>query len=107
METLTPASMSRPHQRRTSEQKIADLERKIAELQARKEARAKKSDPVLKEALKLNRHLKVFIQAALDHRRPDVANSALGFKSSLERVLSESRGALSLDNEEQLDGEDE
>lgn len=107
METLTPASMSRPYQRRSSEQKIADLQRKISELKARQEARAKKSDPVLKEALKLHRRLKTFIQVALDQRRPDVANSALGFKASLERLVSEAQGAPSLDDEEELTGEDD
>lgn len=107
METLTPAPMSRPYQRRSSEQKIADLERKIAELKSRHEARAKKSDPVVKEALKLHRRLKAFIQVALDHRRPDAANSALGFKAALERLVSEAQGSPSLDDEEPLDHEDE
>lgn len=106
METLTPAPMSRPYQRRSSEQKIADLERKIATLKARQEARAKKKDPVVKEALKLHRHLKAFIQTALDHRRPDVANSALGFKASLERLVAEAQGEPTLDEEDELDGED-
>ena len=69
METLTPAPMSRPYQRRSSDQKIADLEKKIATLKARQEAREKKSDPVLKEAQKLHKRLKAFIQIALDQRR--------------------------------------
>lgn len=106
METLTPAPMSRPYQRRSSEQKIADLERKIAALKARQEARAKKKDPVVKEALKLHRHLKAFIQTALDHRRPDIANSALGFKASLERIVAEAQGEPTLDEDDELDGED-
>jgi molecular chaperone GrpE (heat shock protein) len=97
--------MSRPYQRRSSEQKIADLEQKIATLKARKEAREKKADPVLKEARRLHKRLKAFIQAALDNRRPDVANSALGFKANLERLLDEAKGEPSLDDEEV--GEDE
>lgn len=105
METLTPAPMSRPYQRRSSDQKIADLQRKIATLQARQEAREKKSDPVLKEALKLHKRLKAFIQIALDNRRPDVANSALGFKANLERLVAESQGSPTLDDEEVVEEE--
>lgn len=107
METLTPAPMSRPYQRRTSEQKIADLQRKIEALKARQEARSKKSDPVLKQALKLHRSLKAFIQVALDNRRPDIANSALGFKASLERLVEESQGSPSLDEADEAVGEDD
>lgn len=105
METLTPAPMSRPYQRRSSDQKIADLERKIAMLKARQDAREKKSDPVLKEAQKLHKRLKAFIQIALDHRRPDVANSALGFKANLERLVAESQGSPTLDDEEVVEEE--
>ncbi|MEQ1891388.1 MAG: hypothetical protein ABL998_02505 [Planctomycetota bacterium] len=97
--------MSRPYQRRSSDQKIADLQRKIATLQARQEAREKKSDPVLKEALKLHKRLKAFIQIALDNRRPDVANSALGFKANLERLVAESQGSPTLDDEEVVEEE--
>jgi phage shock protein A len=97
--------MSRPYQRRSSDQKIADLERKIAALKARQEAREKKSDPVLKEAQKLHKRLKAFIQIALDQRRPDVANSALGFKANLERLVAETQGDPSLDDEEVVEEE--
>ena len=102
METLAPAKMTRQYQRRSPDQKIADLQRKITELQARREARAKKSDPVLKDALKLHRRLKAFIKLALDHRRPDVANSAMGFKANLERLVAEAEGAPSLDDEDDV-----
>lgn len=105
METLAPVKMSRPYQRRSSDQKIADLERKIAALKARQEAREKKSDPVLKEALKLHKRLKSFIQVALDNRRPDVANSALGFKANLERLVAEAQGAPTLDDEDVVEEE--
>lgn len=101
METLSPAPMARPYQRRSSEQKIADLQAKIAQLKARKERKEKKSDPILKEALKLHRRLKSFIQLALDQRRPDIANSALGFKANLERLVAETQGAPSLDDEDE------
>ena len=105
METLTPVPMSRPYQRRSSHQKIADLESKIAALKARQEAREKKSDPVLKEALRLHKRLKAFVQVALDHRRPDVANSALGFKANLERLVAESQGSPALDDEDVVEEE--
>jgi len=100
METLAPLPMTRQYQRRSPDQKIAELQQKIAALQARKEAKAKKSDPVLKEALKLHRRLKAFVKLALEQRRPDIANSALGFKANLERLVEEAEGAPSLDDED-------
>ena len=66
---------------------MADLDRKIAELRAKQAAQEKKGDPVLRELRKLQRSLKRFTQFALDHNRPDIANSTLGFRTILERLL--------------------
>jgi molecular chaperone GrpE (heat shock protein) len=86
--------MPRPYHRRSPDQRVADLEKKIAELKAKQSARDKKDDPVLREIQKLQKHLKRFIQMAHDHKRPDVANSAMGFKSMLERLVAAERGRL-------------
>ena len=80
--------MRRSYHRRTADERVADLDKKIAELKAKQSARDKKDDPVLREIQKLLKRLKRFVQHAHDHKRPDVANSVMGFKSMLERILA-------------------
>ncbi len=92
MDIDTQSTMRRTYKRRTADQRVAELDQKIAELKAKQAARDKRDDPILREIQKLHRRLKKFIQMALDHNRPDVANSALGFKSSLQRILSTELG---------------
>jgi hypothetical protein len=86
--------------RRSAQERVADLERKIAELKAKQVAREKKDDPVLRESQKLLQRLKNFVQLALDNSRPDIANSTLGFKAMLERTIQAELGA---DREEVAD----
>ncbi len=85
--------MRRSYQRRSADQRVTDLQKKIAELKAKQAAREKKDDPVLRELQKLMKHLKRFVQHAHDHKRPDIANSVMGFKSMLERILTAETGA--------------
>ena len=87
--------MPRSYNRRSAEEQVADIQRRIEELKHKQAAREKKSDPVLREMQKLQRQLKSFVQLALNHNRPDVANSALGFKAMLERILSTELGVES------------
>jgi len=84
--------MRRSYQRRSADQRVAELQKKIAELKAKQAAREKKDDPVLRELQKLMKRLKSFVQHAHDHKRPDIANSVMGFKAMLERILA-SEGA--------------
>jgi hypothetical protein len=92
MDALVPSPMRRSYQRRTAEERLAELDRKIAELKAKQAAREKKDDPVVREMRKLHKRLKDFIQLAHDHKRPDVANSAMGFRSMLDRILAQETG---------------
>jgi molecular chaperone GrpE (heat shock protein) len=85
--------MRRSYQRRSADQRISDLEKKISDLKAKQSARDRKDDPVLREMQKLLKRLKRFIQHAHDHKRPDVANSVMGFKSMLERILTTELGS--------------
>jgi len=94
VEAVGKSRMRRSYNRRSAEERVAELDKKIAELKARQAAREKKGDPVLREMQKLLKGLKRFIQIAHDHKRPDVANSAMGFKSMLERILAAETGAL-------------
>lgn len=85
--------MRRSYQRRSAEQRVADIQKKITELKAKQVAREKKDDPVLRELQKLMKRLKRFVQHAHDHKRPDIANSVMGFKSMLERILASEMNA--------------
>lgn len=99
MDAVAQPQMPRSYQRRTPADRVAELEQKIAALKAKQLAREKKDDPILREIRKLQRSLKRFIQLAHDHKRPDVANSAMGFKSMLERILSTELGPLEVADE--------
>jgi len=91
--------MPRTHQRRSSDERVADLEKKIADLKARQAAQSKKNDPLVREIRKLLKQLKRFIQLAYDSSRPDIANSALGFRAILDRALTDEVGTAAADEE--------
>lgn len=93
MNAAVQPTMRNSRQHRSADQRIADLDQKIAELRSKQALRERKGDPVLREIQKLQKRLKSFIQLAHDHKRPDVANSAMGFKSMLERILVSEMGA--------------
>lgn len=103
MEATATSKMSRSYQRRSADQRVADLEQKIADLKAQQAAREKKDDPILREIRKLQKRLIRFIQTAHDHKRPDIANSAMGFKAMLERILASEAGAHSDEGEAEED----
>lgn len=105
MDSVVP-DMRRSYNRRSPEERVAELERKIADLKAKKTARVKKDDPVLREMQKLLQKLKRFVQLALDNNRPDIANSALGFKSMLERIIQSELGAAASDEPDIPDDEE-
>lgn len=99
MDTILQPPMRRTYKRRSADQRVAELDQRIAELKAKQSAREKRDDPILREIQKLHQRLKRFIQMALDLNRPDVANSALGFKSSLQRILIAELGSDSGDDD--------
>lgn len=86
MET-TASTDRRRYKRRTDEERIQDLEARIADLKARQTAKEKKANPVVKEIPKIQRRLRKFAQFAMDHNRPDIANSTTAFNAGLERIL--------------------
>jgi hypothetical protein len=49
--------MRRSYHRRSPDERIADLDKKIAELRSKQAAREKKDDPVLREIRKLQKSL--------------------------------------------------
>lgn len=88
---MEPPTETRPqnrkYNRRSDEERIAELERRIADVKARQAAREKKDDPVLREIPKLQRRLRKLAQLAMDHDRADISNSIQAFNAGLERIL--------------------
>ena len=77
----------RTYKRRSDEDRIKDLQGRIAEIKAKQAAKEKKVDPVLKEIPKIQRRLRKFAQLAMDHNRPDIANSTTAFSAGLGRTM--------------------
>lgn len=93
MTTSSSSTTKRKYKRRTDEERIADLQRRIEELKLKKTQRAKREDPVLREIPKVQRKLRKFAQMAMDHKRPDIANSTTAFVAGLDRILRAEAGA--------------
>ena len=79
----------RKYTRRSDEERIADLESKIALIKSRVEAKKRRDSVVLREVPKIQRSLQKFAQLATDHGREDIANSATAFLAGLERMLDD------------------
>ena len=91
---------SRSTSRRSDDERIRELEAKIAEIRAREEAKRKKEDPLIREVPKLQRKLRQFAQLAAQSDRLDVANSATAWVATLDRMFrGESLAPASLDDE--------
>ena len=78
----------RTYNRRSDDQIIEDLESRIRELEDRKKNREQKASPVMKELPKLKKKLSSFAQLCVDSGRQDLANTILGFMSTLELQAS-------------------
>jgi len=85
--TTETRPQSRKYKRRSAEERVADLERRIADLKAKQKAKEKLDDPVLREIPKLQKRLRKLAQLALDHDRADISNSITAFSAGLERIL--------------------
>ena len=77
----------RSYNRRTEEDKIRELEEKVASLKAKVEAKQRRDLPVVREWPKVQRALRQFAQLAVEHGREDLAISAQAFMAGTERTL--------------------
>jgi hypothetical protein len=96
----------RDYNRRSDEQRIAELEARIADIQAREGAKRRKDDPVMKDVPKLQRRLRKFAQLAAQHERLDIANSVTAWVSSLDRMVRDDQlrpARLDTETEDTLD----
>ncbi len=89
MSESADTNSKRKYNRRSDEERIAELESKIALIKDRVEAKKRRDSPVLKELPKIQRSLKRFAQLAREHGREDISNSATAFSAGLERSLDE------------------
>jgi hypothetical protein len=88
MNTTAGKGARRGPQRKSAAEKISALEQQIAELRARQAARERQRDPVLREIPKIQRRLRKLAQLAMNHQRPDIANSVTAFAAGLERMMA-------------------
>ena len=97
METSTKSRTKRPHERRSDEERIAELQQRIVDLQAKAQAKQEKVVPpdhaVLKSIPKLARHLRKFADLAMSNGRQDIATSTWAFMAGLERNLGQDEPA--------------
>ena len=97
METSTKSRSKRSYERRSDEQRIADLQQKIQSLQVKAQAKIEKEmsadHAVLKSIPKLARHLRKFADLAMSNGRQDIATSTWAFMAGLERNLGQDEPA--------------
>lgn len=77
----------RTYQRRSEEDRIKELEQKVALLRERLERKQRKDGPVLKEFKKLHKVLQRFAVTAHEHSRADIGNMVDAFTAGLARQI--------------------
>jgi len=97
METSTNSRLKRSYERRSDEQRIAELQQKIQDLQVKANSKLEKEQSadhaVLKSIPKLARHLRKFADLAMANGRQDIATSTWAFMAGLERNLGQDEPA--------------
>lgn len=83
MQTMT----KRSYTRRTTEQRLQELEAKLADAKARLEAEKERDSPLHKEWARTHKLLRKFIQTAMNEGRSDLAISAEAFTAGIERSI--------------------
>jgi len=77
----------RSYQRRSEDERIKDLEHKVAQLRLRLENKQRKDQPVLKEFKKVQKVLQRFAGIAHQHARADLGNMIDAFSAGLARQV--------------------
>jgi len=77
----------RSYQRRSEDERIKDLEQKVAQLRLRLENKQRKDQPVLKEFKKVQKVLQRFAGVAHQHARADIGNMIDAFSAGLARQV--------------------
>ena len=77
----------RKYERRSEDDRIKDLEQKVAQLRLRLERKQRKDQPVLKEFKKVQKVLQRFAGVAHQHARADIGNMIDAFSAGLARQI--------------------
>lgn len=83
MQTMT----KRSYTRRTPEDRLRELEAKLATAKAKLEADKERDSPINREWQKVSKLLRKFIQTASDAGRTDIALSVQAFAAGIERSI--------------------
>ena len=76
----------RPYNRRSDDQRIAELQSKIEELKRKVDNRHRPDQVVVREIPKLQKRLRDFAQLSADNGREDIANTVVAFIAGLDRM---------------------
>jgi molecular chaperone GrpE (heat shock protein) len=76
----------RTYTRRSDDERIAELEAKLAKVKERLAEKKLRESPIHRETKKVERVLRKYAQTAVDHGREDLANSTLAFLAGLGRL---------------------
>ncbi len=77
----------RSYQRRSEDERIKELEDKVAQLRLRLENKQRKDQPVLKEFKRVQKVLQRFAGIAHQHARADIGNMIDAFSAGLARQV--------------------
>lgn len=78
----------RTYTRRTDDERIAELEAKLAKVKGRLAEKKLRESPIHRETKKVERTLRKYAQTAMDEGREDIANSTLAFLAGLDRLAT-------------------
>jgi len=93
----------RQYTKRSDEDKIRELQKRIEDLKAKRAARERRSDPLIREIPRVQKRLRKFAQMAMDQSRPDIANSTTAFSAALGRILRAELGDEITDDGEPIE----
>lgn len=77
----------RSYNRRSDDQRIAELQIKIEDLRKKLEHRQRPDQAVVREIPKIQKKLRRFAQVSADNGRDDIANSTVAFIAGLDRMI--------------------
>ncbi len=78
----------RAYNRRSDEDRIAELQSKIEAINAKLAEKSRPDGPVLKEFPKLQKRLKRFIETCDECGRSDLSNTVIAFLAGLDRAVN-------------------
>lgn len=77
----------RQYRRRSDEERLEELQARLAKLKDRVADRKRKDSPLHRELARTRRSVRSLAQAAQDQERSDIATAALAFLAGLERMV--------------------